>query len=170
MKQKISFIPNLFALSALYLLAGCASVLMDSEQSTDNIKNLNENFTIEGKFKLSYSDSKETGYFDLKKYNNSVSITLGKNYLLPEEVFVLDIREKLRLNRFIEQQNIKIDLPIIPIRDFLQLFLEAKQSNLKIDKTIIKLQFENSTAYPSKIFITSGKAELIIVVKKIWKN
>ena len=59
---------------------------------------------------------------------------------------------------------------MIPIRDFLQLFLEAKQSNLKIDKTIIKLQFENSTAYPSKIFITSGEAELIIVVKKIWKN
>ena len=74
MKQKISFIPNLFALSALYLLAGCASVLMDSELSTDNIKNLNENFTIEGKFKLSYSDSKETGYFDLKKYKPSLVV------------------------------------------------------------------------------------------------
>ena len=169
MKQKISFIPNLFALSALYLLAGCASVLMDSELSTDNIKNLNENFTIEGKFKLSYSDSKETGYFDLKKYNNSITLTLGKNYLFPEESFILDIREALKLSKFIGQQSTEIKLPNIPLRDFLSLFLQTENTNIRIDDTNIILEFDEKK-YPSKISLNHSDIELVILVKKIWKN
>ena len=38
-----------------------------------------DNFSIEGKFKLSMPDSKETGYFFLKKTKDLVQINIGKN-------------------------------------------------------------------------------------------
>ena len=169
MKQKLSFIPHLLALSALYLLAGCASVAVDSHKLTGNVNNVNENFTIEGKFKLSHLDSKETGYFDLKKYNNSIIVTLGKNYLFPEESFILDIRETLKLSKFIGQQSTEIKLPNIPLRDFLSLFLQTENTNIRIDDTNIILEF-NEKKYPSKISLNHLDIELVILVKKIWKN
>jgi hypothetical protein len=124
---------------------------------------------IKGKFKLSHLDSKETGYFDFKKYNNSITVTLGKNYLFPEESFILDIRETLKLSKFIGQQSTEIKLPNIPLRDFLSLFLQTEKTNLRIDDTNIILEFDEKK-YPSKIFLNHTEIELVILVKKIWKN
>ena len=75
-------------------------------------------------------DSKETGYFVVNKSTNTVSLTIGKNYFLPERVIVLDIREKLDLNKFIEDENIRISLPDIEITNFLELFLGKKKNAL----------------------------------------
>ena len=87
MKQILSFISNLLLISALYLFAGCASVSIEPQKFNENITSINENFKIRGKFKLSFKDSKETGYFTIEKYKSTVSMTLGKNYLLPEKDF-----------------------------------------------------------------------------------
>ena len=85
-------------LSVLFLSFGCSSIPTESKRISDEVKSIQENFKIEGKFKLSNTDSKETGYFVVEKYINTVSLTIGKNYLLPEKVIVLDIRENLNLN------------------------------------------------------------------------
>ena len=100
MKQILSFISNLLLISALYLFVGCASVSIEPQKLNENITSINENFTIKGKFKLSFKDSKETGYFTIEKYKSTVSMTLGKNYLLPEKDFFLDLRENFQLVEF----------------------------------------------------------------------
>ena len=87
--------------SVLILSFGCSSIPTDSKIISEEITSIQESFKIEGKFKLSNMDSKETGYFVVNKNTNTVSLTIGKNYLLPERVIVLDIREKLDLNKFI---------------------------------------------------------------------
>ena len=108
-------------------------------------------------------------YFDLKKYNNSITLTLGKNYLFPEESFILDIREALKISKFIGQQSTEIKLPKIPLRDFLSLFLQTENTNIRIDDTNIILEFDEKK-YPSKISLNHSDIELVILVKKIWKN
>ena len=100
-----------FALSLVILsLFGCSSIAIESKKTSNEVLSINENFKIEGKFKLSYMDSKETGYFVLSKEGNTVSLNIGKNYLLPEKVIILDRRETLNINEFIEKIQTSIDL------------------------------------------------------------
>ena len=55
-------------------------------------------------------DSKETGYFFLKKNNNLIEINIGKNFLLPEEKIVLNIYEDLEISKIIHNANLnKLD-------------------------------------------------------------
>ena len=129
MKQILSFISNLLLISALYLFAGCASVSIEPQKLNENITSINENFTIKGKFKLSFKDSKETGYFTIEKYKSTVSMTLGKNYLLPEKDFFLDLRESFQLVEFLDTEKNQIRLPNMPVQSFLELFLGINNFN-----------------------------------------
>ena len=156
--------------SVLILSFGCSSIPTDSKIISEEITSIQENFKIEGKFKLSNMDSKETGYFVVNKNTNTVSLNIGKNYLLPERVIVLDIREKLDLNKFIEDENIRINLPDIEITNFLELFLGNKSKNLE-DKGIgIKLEMKDLSSFPSRVYLTHLDFELLIIIKNIWKN
>ena len=86
-------------------LASCSStsgLLKPYQKSNIDIA---DNFSIEGKFKLSMPDSKETGYFFLKKTRNLIQINIGKNYLLPEEELLVDIREDLDIKKLISKTN-----------------------------------------------------------------
>ena len=92
--EKVQYLKSLIfkhsSLSIVILfIFGCSSISQNQEQNPNNMVNIDQNFKIEGKFKLSFMDSKETGYFELDKYLNTVSLTVGKNYLLPEEVLFL---------------------------------------------------------------------------------
>ena len=170
MKQILSFISNLLLISALYLFAGCASVSIEHQKLNENITSINENFTIKGKFKLSFQDSKETGYFTIEKYKSTVSMTLGKNYLLPEKDFFLDLRESFQLVEFLDTEKNQIRLPNVPVQSFLELFLGINNFNANNEELDVNLEYEADFTYPSKIFISTKELELIVLVKNIWKS
>ena len=170
MKQILSFISNLLLISALYLFAGCASVSIEPQKLNENITSINENFKIKGKFKLSFKDSKETGYFTIEKYKSTVSMTLGKNYLLPEKDFFLDLRESFKLVEFLDTEKNQIRLPNVPVQSFLELFLGINNFNANNEELDINLEYEADFTYPSKIFISTKELELIVLVKNIWKS
>ncbi|MDC0545733.1 hypothetical protein OAO62_02770 [Gammaproteobacteria bacterium] len=170
MKQILSFISNLLLISALYLFVGCASVSIEPQKLNENITSINENFTIKGKFKLSFKDSKETGYFTIEKYKSTVSMTLGKNYLLPEKDFFLDLRESFQLVEFLDTEKNKIRLPNVPVQNFLELFLGINNFDANNEELDINLEYEADFTYPSKIFISTKELEFIVLVKNIWKS
>ena len=170
MKQILSFISNLLLISALYLFAGCASVSIEPQKFNENITSINENFTIKGKFKLSFKDSKETGYFTIEKYKSTVSMTLGKNYLLPEKDFFLDLRENFQLVEFLDTEKNQIRLPNVPVQSFLELFLGINNFNDNNEELDINLEYEADFNHPSKVFISTKEFELIVLVKNLWKS
>ena len=170
MKQILSFISNLLLISALYLFAGCASVSIEPQKLNENITSINENFTIKGKFKLSFKDSKETGYFTIEKYKSTVSMTLGKNYLLPEKDFFLDLRESFKLVEFLDTEKNQIRLPNVPVQSFLELFLGINNFNANNEELDINLEYDADFTHPSKIFISTKEFELVVLVKNRWKS
>ena len=155
----------------LVLLFGCSSLSQDSKKTSGEPISIQENFNIEGKFKLSFMDSKETGYFELDKYNNTISLTLGKSYLLPEEVLILDIRENLDLNKFALNQDYLNEIPSISIKHLLELCLGLKTFNNLNKELKVDFEFEELSKTPSKVIISNNKnIELTILIKVIWKN
>lgn len=161
-----------FALTLVILsLFGCTSIAIESKKNSNEVPNINENFKIEGKFKLSFMDSKETGYFELDKYNNTISLTLGKNYLLPEEVIILDIRESLDFNQFALNQDYLNEIPSISIKYLLELCLGLRAFNDQNKDLKIDFEFEELSKTPSKVIISNNKnIELTILIKAIWKS
>ena len=116
-------------------------------------------------------DSKETGYFELDKYNNTISLTLGKNYLLPEEVIILDIRENLDFNQFALNQDYLNVIPSISIKYLLELCLGLRAFNDQNKDLKIDFEFEELSKTPSKVIISNNKnIELTILIKAIWKS
>ena len=161
-----------FALTLVILsLFGCTSIAIESKKNFNEVPNINENFKIEGKFKLSFMDSKETGYFELDKYNNTISLTLGKNYLLPEEVIILDIRENLDFNQFALNQDYLNEIPSISIKYLLELCLGLRAFNDQNKDLKVDFEFEELSRTPSKVIISHNKnIELTILIKAIWKS
>jgi len=129
-----------------------------------------ENFKIEGKFKLSYMDSKETGYFALSKEGNTVSLNIGKNYLLPEKVIILDRRETVNINAFIENNILPYNLPRLKVERFLELLLGLESKNLQDEEIGLEIETKGSDDYPSEVTLLYKDLNLLMKVKKIWKN
>ena len=69
------------------------------------IINQNEDFTIEGKFKIKINSIQENGYFILKKQNNLINLTLGKNYLLPEKELNFQYQDLIFLSELINTEE-----------------------------------------------------------------
>ena len=160
-----------FALSLVILsLFGCSSIAIESKKNSNEVLSINENFKIEGKFKLSYMDSKETGYFVLSKDGNTVSLNIGKNYLLPEKVIILDRRETLNINEFIENNILPYDLPILKVESFLELLLGLESKDLQDEEIGLEIETKGSDDYPSEVTLLYRDLNLLMKVKKIWKN
>tara|TARA_B100000945_G_scaffold158566_1_gene127369 strand:+ start:669 stop:1100 length:432 start_codon:yes stop_codon:yes gene_type:complete len=143
---------------------------MEPQIFLSEIKNVQENFKIEGKFKLSYMDSKETGYFVLSKEGNTVSLNIGKNYLLPEKVIILDRRETLNINEFIENNILPYNLPTLKVERFLELLLGFVSKDLQDEEIGLEIETKVSDDYPSEVTLSYKDLNLLMKVKKIWKN
>ena len=157
----------------LYLIIislGCTSIPMEPQKFSSEIKNVQENFKIEGKFKLSYMDSKETGYFVLSKDGNTVSLNIGKNYLLPEKVIILDTRETLNITEFIGNDILPYNLPILKVDRFLELLLGLETKDLQDEEIGLEIRTKESNDYPSEVTLLYKDLNLLMKVKKIWKN
>ena len=154
----------------LVLLFGCSSLSQDSKKTSGEPISIQENFNIEGKFKLSNLDSKETGYFVINKKLNTISLTLGKNYLLPERNYIFDIREKINIKSFIEEGVTVPSLPDIKVFDLLELFLGFKSNELDKENITTIMEYEDTSVFPSKVLMSNEDFELTLLIKRLWKN
>lgn len=154
----------------LVLLFGCSSLSQESKKTSGEPISIQENFNIEGKFKLSNLDSKETGYFVINKKLNTISLTLGKNYLLPERNYIFDIREKINIKSFIEEGVTVPSLPDIKVLDLLELFLGFKSNELGKENITTIMEYEDTSVFPSKVLMSNEDFELTLLIKRLWKN
>ena len=154
----------------LVLLFGCSSLSQDSKKTSGEPISIQENFSIEGKFKLSNLDSKETGYFVINKKLNTISLTLGKNYLLPERNYIFDIREKIKIQSFIEEGVTVPSLPDIKVLDLLELFLGIESNELGKENITTIMEYEDTSVFPSKVLMSNEDFELTLLIKRLWKN
>ena len=164
------FSQHVIVLSLIIISLGCTSIPMESQKFLPEIKSVQENFKIDGKFKLSYMDSKETGYFVLSKEGNTVSLNIGKNYLLPEKVIILDRRETLNINAFIENNILPYNLPVLKVERFLELLLGLETKDLQDEEIGLELETKSFDDYPSEFTLSYKDINLLLKVKKIWKN
>ena len=150
----------LLPLHFLILSYSCSTIPLDTRT------NPSVNFNIEGKFKLTYLEFKESGYFVLKKKTNSIALTLGKNYLLPEKTFLFDTRESILLSEFLgkDENNLK---PIsFRVYEFLNLFFGIKSEEIMREGIEIAFEPENKEELPSKIMLSNDKFKLIFLISK----
>ena len=154
------------------LLTSCSSTSFVLKPYQKSDIEITDNFSLEGKFKLSMPDSKETGYFFLKKTRNIVKINIGKNYLLPEEELLLNIREDLDIKKLISKNNQdKLDLNFntINVGDFVKLILGFEINlSLYADLEVFR-DFNKDEAIPVKVRLKTTEYELIILNKKIYE-
>ena len=161
-----------FLIISLFL-ASCSSTSGLLKPYLKNNIDIADNFSIEGKFKLSMPDSKETGYFFLKKTRNIVQINIGKNYLLPEEELLLDIREDLDIKRLISKTNQKklyLDFNTINVGDFIKIIVGHKVDLSSYNDLEVFRDFnEREKALPTKVRLITSNYELTIFNKKIYE-
>ena len=154
------------------LLTSCSSTSFVLKPYQKSDIEITDNFSLEGKFKLSMPDSKETGYFFLKKTGSLIKINIGKNYLLPEEKLLLDIRDNLDINKLILKSNLdglKTQLNTINAGDFVKLLLGYEiDVSLYADLEVFR-DFNKDEAIPVKVRLKTTEYELIILNKKIYE-
>ena len=161
-----------FLFIGLFLVSCSSKSHLIKPNQTNDIEIAN-NFSLEGKFKVSMLDSKETGYFFLKKNNNLIEINIGKNFLLPEEKIVLNIYEDLEINKIIHNANLnKLDknLDRIRINDFIRIILGFDiDLSLYPGLEIIKDLDPKDKVLPAKVMLRTEEYELTILNKNFYE-
>ena len=155
------------------LLTSCSSTSFVLKPYQKSDIEITDNFSLEGKFKLSMPDSKETGYFFLKKTKNLIQINIGKNYLLPEEELLVDIREDLDIKKLISKTNqnkLYLDFNSINAGDFIKI-ITGHEIDLSsyTDLEVFKDFNEKEKVLPSKVRLKTTNYELTILNKKIYE-
>ena len=161
-----------FLIISLFL-ASCSSTSVLIKPYQKNDIDIADNFSLEGKFKLSMPDSKETGYFFLKKTRNLIQINIGKNFLLPEKELLLDIREDLDIRKLISKdyQN-KLDLKLNKVNtgDLIRVIM-GYEINLSsyTDLEVFRDFSGRDKVLPTKVMLKTTNYELTILNKKIYE-
>jgi len=154
-------------------LASCSSTSGLLKPYQKNNIDIADNFSIEGKFKLSMPDSKETGYFFLQKTKNLIQINIGKNYLLPEEELLLDIKEDLDIKKLISKTNqnkLYLDFNTINVGDFIKIITGHEIDLSSYADLEVSRDFnEREKVLPSKVRLKTANYELTILNKKIYE-
>ena len=154
----------------LALSIACSSTSQGFNTKSDELISIQENFRIEGKFKVSNMDSKETGYFVIDKKIKTISLTLGKNYLLPERNFIFDVRENINIKEFIDDEVTDLSLPEIKLMSLLELFIGLKSNEFENENITVSMDFKELSSNPSKISISREDFELTLLINTLWKN
>ena len=154
----------------LALSIACSSTSQGFNTKSDELISIQENFRIEGKFKVSNMDSKETGYFVIEKKLKTISLTLGKNYLLPERNLIFDVRENINIKEFIDDEVPDLSLPEIKLMSLLELIIGRKPIEFEKENIAVYMDFKELSSIPSKISMSRGDFELTLFIKSLWKN
>ena len=132
-----------------------------------------EDFTIEGKFKIKINSIRENGYFLLRKQNNTVNLTLGKNYLLPERELTFDYKGLIMLSELFNNKEKDFSYKLFPqdlrVEQLISLIL-GKKDLKQIDSWYIYypqgLKGINGFQVPQKTLLVSGDSSIEFVLKK----
>ena len=157
-------------LFVLALSIACSSTSQGFNTKSDELISIQENFRIEGKFKVSNMDSKETGYFVIDKKIKTISLTLGKNYLLPERNFIFDVRENINIKEFIDDEMTDLSLPEIKLMSLLELFIGLKSNEFEKENITVYMDFKELSSNPSKISMSREDFQLTLLINTLWKN
>ena len=138
------------------------------------IINQNEDFTIEGKFKIKINNIQENGYFILKKQNNLINLTLGKNYLLPEKELNFQYQDLIFLSELINPEEQGFSYEIFPQRleigQLISIILGKGYIN-SIDAWFIDYpeSSQKITGFevPAKTRFVNGDSSIEFILKKI---
>ena len=138
------------------------------------IINQKEDFTIEGKFKIKINSIQENGYFILKKQNNLINLTLGKNYLLPEKELNFQYQDLIFLSELINPEEQGFSYEIFPQRleigQLISIILGKGYIN-RIDAWFIDYpeSSQKITGFevPAKTRFVNGDSSIEFILKKI---
>ena len=167
---KIRNLTVIFLITSVLMSCVSYSKLTPSTQ----IINQNEDFTIEGKFKIKINSIQENGYFILKKQNNLINLTLGKNYLLPEKELNFQYQDLIFLSELINPEEQGFSYEIFPQRleigQLISIMLGKGYIN-KIDAWFIDYpessQKINGFEVPAKTRFVNGDSSIEFILKKI---
>ena len=170
LNKKIRNLSVIFLITTV--LIGCVSYskLTPSTQ----IINQNEDFTIECKFKIKINSFQENGYFILKKQNNLINLTLGKNYLLPERELNFQYQDLIFLSELINPEEQGFSYEIFPQRlevgQLISIILGKGYIN-RIDAWFIDYpeSSQKITGFevPAKTRFVNGDSSIEFILKKI---
>ena len=132
-----------------------------------------EDFTIEGKFKIKINNIRENGYFLLKKQNNTVNLTLGRNYLLPERELTFDYKDLIVLSELINAEDKNFTYKPFPknlrVEQLISLIL-GKEDIKQIDSWYINypqgIKEISGFQVPQKTLLISGDSSIEFILKK----
>jgi len=167
---KIRNLPVIFLITSVLMSCVSYSKLTPSTQ----IINQNEDFTIEGKFKIKINSIQENGYFILKKQNNLINLTLGKNYLLPERELNFQYQDFIFLSELINPEEQGFSYEIFPQRleigQLISIILGKGYIN-RIDAWLIDYpeSSQKITGFevPAKTRFVNGDSSIEFILKKI---
>ena len=161
----------LFIIASLFFISCSAKPQLLKSLELKEIQ-LESNYTIEGKFKASANDIKESGYFVLKKTGNYMVLRVGKNYLFPEKKLNLSLDEEINLNKlFIFNETgfeYQFKQQAVPLRRLIKILIGQKQQsigNFNTDYPEGLISF-NGFKLPKKIIIKNDRIKLEIINKK----
>ncbi len=163
-------LPVIFLITSVLMSCVSYSKLTPSTQ----IINQNEDFTIEGKFKIKINSIQENGYFILKKQNNLINLTLGKNYLLPEKKLNFQYQDLIFLSELINPEEQGFSYEIFPQRleigQLISIILGKGYIN-RIDAWFINYpeSSQKITGFevPAKTRFVNGDSSIEFILKKI---
>ncbi len=132
-----------------------------------------EDFTIEGKFKIKINSFHENGYFLLRKQNNAVNLTLGKNYFLPERELTFNYTGLIVLSDLINSKESNLSYKLFPqdlrVEQLISLLL-GKIDLKKIDSWNVYyprgIKESNGLQIPQKTLLVSGDSSIEFIIKK----
>ena len=74
------------------------------------------------------------------------------------------------IHEFIENNILPYNLPILKVERFLQLLLGLESKNLQDEEIGLKVETKGSDDYASEVTLLYKDLNLLMKVKKIWKN
>jgi|TARA_B110000091_G_C13636700_1_gene399443 outer membrane biogenesis lipoprotein LolB len=170
----LNFKTLLLLVSFSLFITGCATqseLRIDTE--TKNTPN-DDNFTLEGKFKVSYDDSKESGYFIIKKSYDLIQLKVGKNYLLPESEFFFYVNELINIKDLFKKLTDR-ELKSYPeIKIPVSLFIQILTRSVISEPLGWKIQYQNNSLVknnlkaPRNIKISKDGLYLKIINKRLY--
>tara|TARA_B100000745_G_scaffold215119_1_gene142927 strand:- start:646 stop:1170 length:525 start_codon:yes stop_codon:yes gene_type:complete len=166
----LKFLP--FLLINCLILTSCSAKLTNIKHSEPKIINLEENFIIEGKFKLQINSLIEKGYFILNKKNSLIHLSFRNNFLSPERTLLFNVQDKLNLGDFSEEvDEKKITTSGIISLEWLLRGLSGDRDFSGSDGWNAKypegFQLINGYKVPYKIDLYKKNVKLQIVLKKM---
>ena len=161
----------LFIITSLFLISCSTKPQLIKSLELKDIE-FQSNYTLEGKFKASINDIKETGYFVIKKIGNSIELRVGKNYLLPEKKLSFLLDEKININELFYESEMNFQYQFrqqnLTLKNLLKNLLGQEQGlpsdwSVKYPDGITSV---NGFKLPKRIIIENSQIKLEIINKK----